>query len=103
MLPLLPLQLEIIIHQNPTGNHLRLMRGKVSPRTSLITYAIHQMVGGRLHGLIHLLLAWLGAQAVEAEAVELVGVSKSGVIEDGVLDVGADIGAGGEKGAVREG
>ena len=61
------------------------------------------MVGGRLHRLIHLLLAWLGAQAVEAEAVELVGVGQGGVVEDGVLDVGADVGARREEGAVREG
>lgn len=78
------------------------MRGKVPPRTGLVTEAIHQVVGGGLHGLIHLLPAGFGAQAVEAEAVELVGVGEGGVVEDGVLDVGADVRARREEGAVRE-
>lgn len=97
------LEPEIIVHKDATRYHLGLVGGEEATGAGLVAVAVDQVVGGRLHGLVHVLFAWSGAQAVEAEAVEFIRVLERAIVEDGVLHIGAHVGAGGKVGAVGEG
>ena len=91
---------EIITHKDANHHNFCRVRGEKASWIQLVAVAV---VRGRLHGLVHLLLAWDGAQTIEAEAVEFVLLRERAIVECGILHVGAYVSACGEACAVGEG